>query len=176
MAKAKKEELQEDLPVEIGTVNKDSIRAINSVKMALKKKYGDDVFSEKTIAAMPSISTGSALIDAEIGNSGLVLGRLHEIYGDTGSGKTTLATLIAANALEQYPDKYILCKMPKNVLMGENRCQVLNALKNYLKEYIDYTSDERVYDLFSIDKKGKVEDEMKERIGSKKYIMDYLVK
>lgn len=74
------------------------------------------------------------------------------------------------------PDKYILCKMPKNVLMGENRCQVLNALKNYLKEYIDYTSDERVYDLFSIDKKGKVEDEMKERIGSKKYIMDYLVK
>ena len=39
----------------------------------------------------------------------------------------------------------ILCKMPKNVLMGENRCQVLNALKNYLKEYIDYTSDERVY-------------------------------
>ena len=26
------------------------------------------------------------------------------------------------------------------------------------------------YDLFSIDKKGKVEDEMKERIGSKKYI------
>ena len=25
------------------------------------------------------------------------------------------------------PDKYILCKMPKNVLMGENRCQVLNA-------------------------------------------------
>ena len=108
MAKAKKEELQEDLPVEIGTVNKDSIRAINSIKMALKKKYGDDVFSEKTIAAMPSISTGSALIDAEIGNSGLVLGRLHEIYGDTGSGKTTLATLIAANALEQYPDKYIL--------------------------------------------------------------------
>lgn len=51
-----------------------------------------------------------------------------------------------------------------------------NALKNYLKEYIDYTSDERVYDLFSVDKKGKVEDEMKERIGSKKYIMDYLVK
>ena len=108
MAKAKKEELQEDLPVEIGTVSKDSIRAINSIKTALKKKYGDDVFSEKTIAAMPSISTGSALIDAEIGNSGLVLGRLHEIYGDTGSGKTTLATLIAANALEQYPDKYIL--------------------------------------------------------------------
>ena len=65
MAKAKKEELQEDLPVEIGTVSKDSIRAINSIKMALKKKYGDDVFSEKTIAAMPSISTGSALIDAD---------------------------------------------------------------------------------------------------------------
>lgn len=74
------------------------------------------------------------------------------------------------------PDKYILCRMPKNVLMSENRSQVLNALKNYLKEYVDDTSDEKVYDLFSIDKKGKVEDEMKERIGSKRYIMDYLVK
>ena len=108
MAKAKKEELQEDLPVEIGTVSKDSIRAINSVKAALKKKFGDDVFSEKTTAPMPSISTGSALIDAEIGNSGLVLGRIHEIFGDTSSGKTTASTLIAANALRQYPDKYIL--------------------------------------------------------------------
>jgi hypothetical protein len=31
VAKAKKEELQEDLPVEIGTVNKDSIRSLSYI-------------------------------------------------------------------------------------------------------------------------------------------------
>ena len=65
-------------------------RALSGVKMALKKKLGDDIFTEKVIGILPSISTGSALIDKEIGNNGLVLGRVHEIFGNTGSAKTTL--------------------------------------------------------------------------------------
>ena len=83
-------------------------RALSGVKMALKKKLGDDIFTEKVIGRLPSISTGSALIDKEIGNNWLVLGRVHEIFGNTGSAKTTLATLTMINALKQYPDKFVL--------------------------------------------------------------------
>lgn len=74
------------------------------------------------------------------------------------------------------PDKYILCKAPKSVLVSQNRGQLLNALKSYLMEYIDEVSDSQVYELFNINRKGNIEDEMKEKIGTKKYIMNYLIK
>ena len=65
MAKPTKKELEELALQEAeakapASVNKDIMRAIASAKMSLKKKFGDDLFSEKKIEPIPSISTGSA--------------------------------------------------------------------------------------------------------------------
>ena len=91
-------------------INPDLKRAITSFKTAMNKKYGKDepVFADGEIRDYPSISTGSEVLNALIGNGGLVLGRVHEIHGQSASGKSTLVTLLCANARRQYPDKFIL--------------------------------------------------------------------
>ena len=89
-------------------VNKDVLRAIQTAKLALKKKFGDDVFAEKTPEKMPSISTGSTKLDAEIGNEGIVLGRIHEVFGNSGDGKSTTCVLLCVNSLKTYEDKSVL--------------------------------------------------------------------
>ena len=96
MAKPTKKELEELALQEAeakapASVNKDIMRAIASAKMSLKKKFGDDLFSEKKIEPIPSISTGSALLDRELGNGGWALGRVHEIFGSSSSGKCLTA-------------------------------------------------------------------------------------
>lgn len=113
MAKPTKKELEELALQEAeakapDSVNKDIMRAIASAKMSLKKKFGDDLFSEKKIEPIPSISTGSALLDRELGNGGWALGRVHEIFGSSSSGKTSVVSMTCANALKQYPDKYVI--------------------------------------------------------------------
>lgn len=47
------------------------------------------------------ISTGSLSLDIAIGIGGLPRGRMVEIYGQNGSGKTTIATHVLANAQKQ---------------------------------------------------------------------------
>lgn len=105
---ARKNEVKEELQEGNSSQNKDVLRAIQSAKLALKKKFGNDVFSEKTPDVMPSVSTGSTKLDTELGNEGLVLGRIHEIFGDSGSGKSTTCILLCINAMRQYPDKSVL--------------------------------------------------------------------
>lgn len=91
-------------------INPDLKRAITSFKTAMNKKYGKDepVFADGEIRDYPSISTGSEVLNALIGNGGLTLGRVHEIHGQSASGKSTLVTLLCANARKQYPDKFVL--------------------------------------------------------------------
>ena len=113
MAKPTKKELEELALQEAeakapASVNKDIMRAIASAKMSLKKKFGDDLFSEKKIEPLPSVSTGSALLDKELGNGGWALGRVHELYGQSGGGKSSVVTLTCVNAIKQYPDKYVI--------------------------------------------------------------------
>lgn len=85
-----------------------ALKALAAVKRGLKKVYGEDTFSSKERQFRDSISTGSAVIDAEIGNGGLATGRIHEIFGDSGSGKSTLCTLVCKNAINKYPNKVVL--------------------------------------------------------------------
>ena len=113
MAKPTKKELEELALQEAeakahASVNKDIMRAIALAKMSLKKKFGDDLFSEKKIEPLPSVSTGSALLDRELGNGGWALGRIHEIFGSSSSGKTSVVSMTCANAIKQYPDKYVV--------------------------------------------------------------------
>jgi recA bacterial DNA recombination protein len=76
----------------------------------MNKKYGEggDIFSNGEYQVFESISSGSAILDGLLGNGGWVRGRIHEIFGASGSGKSTIVSLTCANARRQYPDKYIL--------------------------------------------------------------------
>lgn len=91
-------------------INPDLKRAITSFKTAMNKKYGKDepVFADGEIRDYKSISTGSEILNTLIGNGGLVLGRVHEVHGISGAGKSSIVTMLCANARKQYPDKFIL--------------------------------------------------------------------
>lgn len=91
-------------------VSPDVKRAMTSFKTAMNKKYGEDgdIFSSTKYQNFESISSGSAILDGLLGNGGWVKGRIHELFGQSSSGKSTLVSLTCANARRQYPDKYIL--------------------------------------------------------------------
>lgn len=92
------------------TVSKDDRAAIEILKRSMNKKYGDgdQVFITDYDMDLEGIPTGSAILDALIGNSGWAEGRVHEIHGQSGSGKSSIVTLTCANALKKHPDKFIL--------------------------------------------------------------------
>lgn len=67
----------------------------------IKKKYGTGAiadFSGKNTHKIESISTGSISIDKALEISGIPRGRITEIFGDSGTGKTSLAAHIASEA------------------------------------------------------------------------------
>lgn len=64
----------------------------------IKKKYGNGSianFNKEQIENVPAISTGSIGIDKMLEIFGIPLGKITEVYGDSGTGKTTLAVHIA---------------------------------------------------------------------------------
>lgn len=71
---------------------------------ALEKKHGDGVIirgMKGNIIPCEAISTGSLTLDVSLGIGGLPKGRITEIYGPEGGGKTTLALHAVANAQKQ---------------------------------------------------------------------------
>jgi recombination protein RecA len=82
-----------------------SVDKINkSLEAALKQihsKHGNEslmVMKDTKIANIDAISTGSLSVDDALGVGGVPKGRIVEIYGPEGSGKTTLALQIMAQA------------------------------------------------------------------------------
>lgn len=63
-------------------------------------KLGEDVIVKET-ERVEVISTGSLSLDSSIGIGGIPRGRITEIFGAEGGGKTTLALSIARSALKQ---------------------------------------------------------------------------
>lgn len=57
-------------------------KILKSATLKLKKQFGDDVFLDTVNAKnIPSISTGSLLIDKDTGIGGFPMGRISEIFG-----------------------------------------------------------------------------------------------
>lgn len=78
---------------------------LNQVVNSIEKQYGkgsimkfDGSNSSDTVEVIP---TGSLLLDELIGIGGVARGRIVEIYGHEGSGKTTIALSIIAQAQKQ---------------------------------------------------------------------------
>ena len=112
MARVAKD-LKEDKEVSSGVaaeISKDNRAAIEILKRSMNKKYGDgdQVFITDYDMNLEGIPTGSAILDALIGNGGWAEGRVHEIHGQSGSGKSSIVTMTCANALKKHPNKFIL--------------------------------------------------------------------
>ncbi len=88
----------------------DKQRALAVFMASQQKKYGNEgakLGNAIVEGDVDIISTGSALLDDATGIGGLPRGRTIEIFGEEGSGKTSLCTIICANALAKYPDEFI---------------------------------------------------------------------
>ena len=81
-------------------INKKKADALKESLKQIKKTYGEGaiILMDEEMKPVPSLSTGSLLLDKALGVGGLPKGRIVEIFGHEGSGKTTLALHIIASA------------------------------------------------------------------------------
>jgi recombination protein RecA len=81
--------------------NKDREKALDMAIGQIEKQHGEGTImrlGDEAVKNVPSISTGSLMIDHALGVGGVPRGRIIEIYGPEGSGKTTLAMHVVAEA------------------------------------------------------------------------------
>jgi recombination protein RecA len=80
----------------------DKMKALEAARMQIEKQFGKGSIMKLGEGAaqsqVPTISTGSILLDAALGVGGYPRGRVVEIYGPEASGKTTLALHAIAEA------------------------------------------------------------------------------
>jgi len=77
------------------------ISSMDDALAAIERQFGKGYLirlGEKEIDDVPAISTGSITLDYALGIGGIPRGRISEIYGNEGSGKTTLALHTIAEA------------------------------------------------------------------------------
>ncbi len=84
------------------TAEKGKEKAIDLAVNQIEKQFGKGSImrlgSDTGVFPAESISTGSLALDIALGIGGVPRGRIIEIFGPEGSGKTTLASSIVANA------------------------------------------------------------------------------
>jgi recombination protein RecA len=80
--------------------DEDAKAALCIAKKAIIKKYGNVISSleEHGDLHIPTISTGCLSLDSALGNGGMGLGRIYEIFGPNSGGKSTLATNVVIQA------------------------------------------------------------------------------
>jgi recombination protein RecA len=64
-------------------------------------EFGEGVLSQEDAENLNVFSTGSLSLDASIGIGGIPRGKVTEIFGPEGTGKTTIAATISKNAIEE---------------------------------------------------------------------------
>lgn len=84
-------------------MSKDLSEQIELAMAAIDREYGKGTIMKMDGDVQPwaSISTGALTLDMELGIGGLPRGRIVEIYGPEGVGKSTLALEVVASAQEQ---------------------------------------------------------------------------
>lgn len=75
--------------------SEDKLKAIEAAKLQIEKQFGKGSLMKlgegTDVSGIRTIPSGSILLDAALGVGGYPKGRIVEIYGPEGSGKTTLA-------------------------------------------------------------------------------------
>ncbi len=84
--------------------DKDREKALEMAIGQIEKQHGKGTImrlGEEARSNVPSISTGSIMVDYALGVGGIPRGRVTEIYGPEASGKTTLALHVIAEAQKE---------------------------------------------------------------------------
>lgn len=81
--------------------------SLASFRDDLEKKYGTAVMRRERVVKYGVISTGSLTLDLAHRTGGWVEGRMHEIVGPEGVGKTTLVISSMVSAQQKYPDRAV---------------------------------------------------------------------
>ncbi|MCP4537720.1 MAG: hypothetical protein GY832_11280 [Chloroflexi bacterium] len=82
-------------------------KTVEEAVKQLTDQFGDGVIinlNDKPRRDIPAISTGSLLVDRALGIGGVPVGRVIEIAGPEGAGKSSLGLHIVAEAQKQFPD------------------------------------------------------------------------
>lgn len=83
-------------------------RSLDAFKQKMAKTYGDGVFTfSPTVVEYDVIPTGSLELDLKLGVGGFPVGRLHEIWGAEGTGKSTMCLILVAEAQAKFPDRVV---------------------------------------------------------------------
>jgi len=95
-------EMKKVKDIKVQKDNSDKEKAIELAVDQIEKQFGKGSImrlgSEGALIPVASIPTGSLALDIALGIGGVPRGRIIEIYGPEGSGKTTLTCSIIANA------------------------------------------------------------------------------
>ena len=84
-------------------------KLLQSAISKINKKYGEDVILDtQEVKKYDVISTGSLLLDSDLGIGGLPMGKIVECAGPSGSGKSSMAYSLIAQAQKAYPDKIVV--------------------------------------------------------------------
>jgi len=73
---------------------------LSKIVEKLKKEFGEEVVVEKKMKPVESISTGNITIDYILGPGGFPRGRIIELFGEEGSGKSSLSLLTISNLVK----------------------------------------------------------------------------
>src|SRR5512143_848191 len=79
----------------------DKMRALELAITQIDRQFGKGAImrmGDRPVVDVPVISTGALSLDLALGVGGVPKGRIIEIYGQEGSGKTTICLSIIANA------------------------------------------------------------------------------
>ena len=78
----------------------ENVSSLNLAMKAIEKKYGAVISTLEDHGDMqiPTVSTGSLGLDLALGRGGMGLGRIYEIFGPAGGGKSTLAVNVVIQA------------------------------------------------------------------------------
>ncbi len=96
----KTQEAQENFDARAAN-NADRVKALDSTLGQIEKQFGQGAvmkMGDKGSMSMESVPTGALALDLALGIGGMPRGRIAEIFGPEGSGKTTLATHVVAEA------------------------------------------------------------------------------
>lgn len=82
-------------------------RALDAWLTKMEKSYGEGTFSTVGVPSYEVISTGSLTLDTKLSVGGYIRGRLYELWGPDGAGKTSLALIGCAQAQKAVPDRRV---------------------------------------------------------------------
>lgn len=88
--------------VNLEKANAEKAKALDLAITQIEKQFGQGSImrlgDERAVVPVEAIRTGSLALDVALGVGGVPRGRIIEVYGPEGSGKTTLTSSIIANA------------------------------------------------------------------------------